>query len=204
MEVEQPVACRDCASFHFHTTLPGMLGATLIWDQIVQVGEPREKRLLAPFGMMEAFHREQFPLDGVMGLIQQGAGHGHLRVCEDRIPARLLLLEPAPDALAVGCPRRFAATRSAKWRSRCPSANTRKPLRWRARYSRVWNWERKALRTGDAIATSLAGSLLIAWRRQLPRRAPGNSVRILLVVLSKPSVRMPRTRYDGSCWSAAC
>ena len=25
-----------------------------------------------------------------------------------------------------------------------------------------------------------------------------------LVVLSKPSVRIPRTRYDGSCWSAAC
>lgn len=43
-----------------------------------------------------------------------------------------------------------------------------------------------------------------AWRRQFPRRAPGKSVRLLLVVLSKPSVRMPRTRYDGSGWSAAC
>src|SRR6266566_3180822 len=123
-----------------------------------------------------------------MGLIQEGAGHGHLGVCEDHIPPRLLLVEPAPDALAVGC----------------PSANTRKPLRWRARYNRVWNWERKALRTGEAMATSLPGILLIAWRRQLPKRAPGNSVRILLVVLSKPSVRMPRTRYNGSCWSAAC
>ena len=41
-----------------------------------------------------------------------------------------------------------------------------------------------------------------AWRRQVPRRAPGNNVRILLVVLSKPSVRMPRTRYEGSCWHA--
>jgi len=36
--------------------------------------------------MMEAFHREQLPLDGIMGLIQQGAGDGHLRVCEHRIP----------------------------------------------------------------------------------------------------------------------
>src|SRR2546425_9441757 len=98
----------------------------------------------------------------------------------------------------------LCVTRSAKWRSRCPSANTRKPLRWRARDNRVWNWERKALRTGEAMATSVPGSLLIAWRRQLPKRAPGNSVRILLVVLSKPSVRMPRTRYNGSCWSAAC
>ena len=55
----------------------------------------------------------------------------------------------------------------------------------------------------DAIAVSFFGSLLSAWRRQLPRRAPGKSVRILLTVLSKPSVRMPRTRYDGSCWDAA-
>ena len=49
---------------------------------------------------------EQLPLDGVMGLIQQGAGHGHLRVGEDGIPARLLLLKPAPHALAVGRPSR--------------------------------------------------------------------------------------------------
>ena len=52
--------------------------------------------------MVKAFHREQFPLDGIMRLIQQRAGCRHLRVGEHRIPARLLLLEPAPDALAVG------------------------------------------------------------------------------------------------------
>ena len=71
-----------------------------------QVGKPREKRLLAATGMMEPLHGEQLPLDGVMGLIQHSARHGHLRVFEDRIPARLLLLEPAPDALAVGWPSR--------------------------------------------------------------------------------------------------
>jgi hypothetical protein len=54
------------------------------------------------------------------------------------------------------------------------------------------------------MAASFPGSLVIAWRRQVPRRAPGNRVRILLVVLSKPSVRIPRTRYEGSCWTAAC
>ena len=32
------------------------------------------------------------------------------------------------------------------------------------------------MRTGDAIAASFFGILLMAWRRQLPRRAPGNSV----------------------------
>src|SRR2546429_8005328 len=60
----------------------------------------------------------------------------------------------------------------------------------------------KALRTGEAIAVSFFGSLVSAWRRQLPKRAPGKSVCRLLVVLSKPSVSMPRTRYDGSCWDA--
>ena len=40
-----------------------MLSSTLIGDEIVQVGEPREKRLLASLGMMKAFHGEQFPLD---------------------------------------------------------------------------------------------------------------------------------------------
>src|SRR5215831_1620648 len=52
--------------------------------------------------MMEALHHKEFPVDGVMGLIQQGAGDGHLRVLKDRIPACLLLLEPALDAFPVG------------------------------------------------------------------------------------------------------
>ena len=94
--------CRYSSTFHFHATLASMLRPTLIGDQVVEVCQPREKRLLAPFGMMEAFHREQLPLDGVMGLIQQGARHGHLRVGEDRIPARFFVLEPAPDTLPVG------------------------------------------------------------------------------------------------------
>src|SRR5262245_38251580 len=54
--------------------------------------------------MMEAFHREQLPLDGVMGLIEQSDRGGHLRVLEDRIPARLFVLEPAPHALTIGLP----------------------------------------------------------------------------------------------------
>jgi len=55
--------------------------------------------------MMEAFHSEQLPLDGIMGLIQQGTGHGHLRVCQHRLPPGLLLLEPALHTLAIGRPR---------------------------------------------------------------------------------------------------
>jgi hypothetical protein len=49
--------------------LAGVLGSTLIRHQVVQVREPPEKRLLAPAWMVKAFHREEFPLDGVVGLV---------------------------------------------------------------------------------------------------------------------------------------
>jgi hypothetical protein len=68
----------------------------LIGDQVVQVGEPRQKRLLTAAWMVKRFHHEQLPVDGIMGLIQQGTRHGHLRIGEHCIPARLLLLHPAP------------------------------------------------------------------------------------------------------------
>src|SRR5262245_26342304 len=35
--------------------------------------------------------------------------HGHLRVCEDRIPAGLLRLEPTPYPLPIGPPLPFAS-----------------------------------------------------------------------------------------------
>src|SRR5215831_10972616 len=56
--------------------------------------------------MVKPFHREEFSLDSVMGLIQQGTGHGHLRVGKHRMPAGLFLLEPAPHARTVRRPRR--------------------------------------------------------------------------------------------------
>jgi hypothetical protein len=86
------------------------------------------------------------------------------------------------------------ATWSTKRPIRWPNANKRQPLRWRARYSQVWNCVRSALQTGDALATSCFGNLVRAWRRQLPKRAPGKRGRILVVVLSQPSVSMPRTQ----------
>src|SRR5215831_1912479 len=103
LQVEEPVACWDCSSFDFHTTLAGMLSTPLVGHEVVQMGEPSQKRLLAAFGMMEALHHEQFPVDGVMGLIQQSTGHRHLRVGEHGIPACFLLLNPAPHALTIGC-----------------------------------------------------------------------------------------------------
>src|SRR5215471_17922083 len=79
-----------------------MLGPALIRHQVVEVCQPYEKRLLAATGMVKSLHREEFPLEGVMGLIQQSAGHRHLWVFKHRIPARLLVLEPASYALPVG------------------------------------------------------------------------------------------------------
>ena len=84
MEIQEPISRRDFATLHFDPTLPGMLGSTLIGDQVVQVGESSQKRLLTAAWMMQRFHHEQFALEGVVGLIQQGAGHRHLRVYEHR------------------------------------------------------------------------------------------------------------------------
>ena len=58
LEIEPPVSCRDCAAFEFHATLTRMLGPTLIRHQVIQVCQPREKRLLASTWMMEPLHRE--------------------------------------------------------------------------------------------------------------------------------------------------
>src|SRR5215510_2315429 len=69
LQIEHPVWCGDSPAFHFHATLASVLGATLVRNQVIQVREPRQKGLLAPGWMMEPLHREQFPLDGVMGLV---------------------------------------------------------------------------------------------------------------------------------------
>jgi hypothetical protein len=58
------------ASFYFHATLASVLGPTLIRHQVIQVCQPRETRLLAAAWVVKSFHREQFPLDGVMRLIE--------------------------------------------------------------------------------------------------------------------------------------
>jgi hypothetical protein len=70
LQIEAPIVCRYASAFYFHPTLTSVLSPTLIGDQVVEVGQPRETRLLTATWMMEAFHREQLPLDGVVGLIQ--------------------------------------------------------------------------------------------------------------------------------------
>jgi hypothetical protein len=48
LQVEHPVCCRDSPAFYFYATLPRVLGPTLIRDEVVQMRESRQKRLLAP------------------------------------------------------------------------------------------------------------------------------------------------------------
>jgi hypothetical protein len=68
-------------------------------------------------------------------------------------------------------PCRFAR-HSLSWNQR----RTRSPLTVPAVVA-TWSAKRRSLRTGDAVATSFFGSLMSAWRRQVPKRAPGKSVR---------------------------
>jgi hypothetical protein len=72
-------------TFHFYPTLPDMLGAPLIRYQVVQMREPSDQRLLTLARVMESLHRKQLPVDSVMRLIQQRAGHRHLRDCGVRL-----------------------------------------------------------------------------------------------------------------------
>ena len=60
-----------------------------------------EKRGLAPPGMVESLHGEEFAVDGVVRLLQHGAHRRHLWGCEHRIPAGFLVLEPLADARAL-------------------------------------------------------------------------------------------------------
>ena len=46
-----------------------MLGTTLIGDQVIEVRQSCQKRLLAPTRVMKPLPGEEFPLDGVVGLV---------------------------------------------------------------------------------------------------------------------------------------
>src|SRR5207244_5795327 len=48
LQIKHPVCGGYASAFHFHATLTGMLGAPLIRNGVVQVGEPREKCPLTP------------------------------------------------------------------------------------------------------------------------------------------------------------
>ena len=78
-----------------------MQGSTLRGHQVVQMRQAGEQCRLTPTGMMEALHHKPVPVDGVLGLIQDRAHRGHLRVGAHRLPPRLPGLKPAPHSLAL-------------------------------------------------------------------------------------------------------
>jgi hypothetical protein len=45
LQIEEPIVCRYSSAFSFHPTSTSVLGLALIGDQVVEVGQPREKRL---------------------------------------------------------------------------------------------------------------------------------------------------------------
>jgi hypothetical protein len=105
LPIEQPGGGRDSSACDFHPPLARVLCSTLIRDQVVQGRPPRQKRPLAPVGMMPGLHQAPLPGAGLRGLRAQGARPRPLRSGEHRLPARLLLLPPAPSPLPLGPPR---------------------------------------------------------------------------------------------------
>jgi len=103
LQVEHPVRGRHAPAFDFHPTQTRVLGSPLVWNQVIQVRQAGQKRRLTATWVMESLHREQFPVDGVMRLIQERAHRRHLRLFEHRIPACLLVLNPVAHVSAVLC-----------------------------------------------------------------------------------------------------
>jgi hypothetical protein len=50
---------------------------------------------------MEALHREELPVHGIVGLVQHRAHRRHLGVFQHRLPARFFVLHPVAYTLAV-------------------------------------------------------------------------------------------------------
>jgi len=101
LQVEHPVRCRDATALHFHPARARVQGPALVWDQVVQVRQAREKSRLTPARVMESLHREELAVHGIVGLVQNRAHRRHLGVFEHRIPPSLLLPEPVANALAM-------------------------------------------------------------------------------------------------------
>src|SRR5215471_13908757 len=110
--MEAPGAGRYASAIHCDATRASVLGPTLLWDAVVQMRESREQRRLAAPGRMQALQCDSVPRAGVRGVLQQGAWGRPRRVCEDRLPPRLLVLQPAPPPRARGWPCRGGAVGS--------------------------------------------------------------------------------------------
>jgi hypothetical protein len=53
LQIEEPVGGEYASAFDFHATVTRMLGPTLIRDEVIQVRESHQKRLLTATGMVK-------------------------------------------------------------------------------------------------------------------------------------------------------
>jgi hypothetical protein len=115
--MEDPLACRDGAAVHVHPTLPSRPGPTLGGHQVVPMGHPSTKRLLAAARMVNAGHRAPLPLDGMRRLIPPGAGHRHLGAARTADQPAFLSWNQRRTRSPLTTPV-LCGTSSATWRSR--------------------------------------------------------------------------------------
>jgi hypothetical protein len=52
--------------------------------------------------MMEAFHHKEFPIHGIVRLIQKRGGGRHLTIPKQRIPTSFLLANPGAYSFSIG------------------------------------------------------------------------------------------------------
>jgi hypothetical protein len=53
VDIEEPIVGQYASAFHFHATLAGVLGPALVREQVVEVCQPSQQRLLAATGMSD-------------------------------------------------------------------------------------------------------------------------------------------------------
>src|SRR5205823_11846918 len=66
--------------FDFHTALPPMLGATLIRDEVIQMGQPCQKRLLTSAWIMVTVDRRIAPPTAAPERSVPVSGHAALKL----------------------------------------------------------------------------------------------------------------------------
>ena len=192
-QIEHPGRGRDAPACHCHPHTGRRAGPGAETGARWTGAPGRCEPSLAPPGLGPALHGAAWAVDGVGCVLQSRAQRRPPWGGEPRLPSRFLGVQPAPHALARG---RANGRRDVG----CHAASARAQ---RHRCRRAWHGARQPGRTGAARPSNVAGSLWRAGRRPKPTRAVGPSVRLRLVVLSKPSVRAPRTRDAGAGARAA-
>src|SRR5215510_4447815 len=147
-----------------------MESATLIRHQIVQVSQAHEKSLLPPIRVMETFHHKQFPIESIVGLVQDRAHRWHLRIGKHRIPARFLGLKPMAHARTVLFTHRRGEVlgemaEALAERHHAEACTLPTPV------EHAVQGGAPPLTQRSRMANELVRSLWSAWRRQKPKRA---------------------------------